>query len=56
MVAKTPVSRPHRFSLFAVDECESDEQVDGFWQCFYRGVVGPNGEQPVAAVMIPRPT
>jgi hypothetical protein len=49
-ITKTPLSQPHQFSLFAVYECEGDAQVDGFWQFFYRGMEGPNGEQLVAAV------
>ena len=50
MISKTPLSQPYQFSLFAVYECEGEEQVDGFWQFFYRGMEGPNGEQLVVTV------
>ncbi|MGM7698473.1 hypothetical protein [Microbacterium sp. A84] len=49
MVSKTPLSKPHQFSLFAVYECTSETQVNGFWILTYRGMEGPNGEKLVAA-------
>lgn len=48
-VSKMPLSEPHQFSLFAVYECTSETQVDGFWIFTYRGMEGPNGEKLVAA-------
>lgn len=48
-VSKLPLSEPHQFSLFAVYECTSETQVDGFWIFSYRGMEGPNGEKLVAA-------
>lgn len=48
MVSKIPLSTPHQFSLFAVYECTSETQVDGFWILEYRGLEGPNGERLVA--------
>lgn len=48
-VSKMPLSKPHQFSLFAVYECTSETQVDGFWVFTYRGMEGPDGERLVAA-------
>ena len=48
-VSKLPLSEPHQFSLFAVYECTSETQVDGFWIFTYRGMESPNGEKLVAA-------
>ncbi len=50
MVAKLPLSQPAQFSLFAVYECTSETQIDGFWQFHFRGLEGPNGESLVAEV------
>lgn len=44
LVSKVPLSQPHEFSLYAVYECTSDRQVEGFWHFLYRGLEGPNGE------------
>ena len=49
MVSAIPLSQPHQYSLFAVYECTSETQVNGFWIFEYRGMEGPNGEQLVAA-------
>ena len=49
MISKIPLSQPHQFSLYAVYECASETQVDGFWEFTYIGMEGPNGEQLVAA-------
>ncbi|HRN28201.1 MAG TPA: hypothetical protein PK781_09275 [Terrimesophilobacter sp.] len=49
MVAKTPLSQPHQYSLFAVYECTSEAQVKGFWEFHFREMEGPNGERLVAA-------
>lgn len=54
MVSKTPLSQPHQFSLFAVYECTSETQVDGFWIFEFRGMEGPNGEKLVAAESQPK--
>lgn len=48
-VVKTPLSEPHFYSLFAVYECVGEAQVNGFWEFYFRGLEGPNGEQLVAA-------
>lgn len=48
MVMKTPLSQPAQFSLFAVYECTSETQIDGFWQFHFRGLEGPHGERLVA--------
>lgn len=48
-VTKLPLSQPAQFSLYAVYECTSETQIDGFWQFHYRGMEGPNGERLVAA-------
>ncbi|MEJ1922495.1 hypothetical protein [Microbacterium sp. KHB019] len=53
-VSKVPLSEPHQFSLFAVYECTSETQVDGFWIFTYRGMEGPNGEALVAAKATPK--
>lgn len=49
MIAKIPLSQPHEFSLFAVYECTSETQIEGFWEFTYVGLEGPNGEKLVAA-------
>ena len=57
MVTKTPLSQPHQFSLYAVYECASETQVDGFWVFEFQRMEGPNGELLVeAGVASPRPT
>ncbi len=43
-VMRSPMSQPHEFSLFAVYECTSQTQVNGFWPFEFRGMEGPNGE------------
>ena len=48
-VIKTPLSEPHIYSLFAVYECVGEAQVNGFWEFYFRGLEGPNGEELVAA-------
>jgi hypothetical protein len=50
LVSKLPLSQPAEFSLFAVYECTSQTQIDGFWQFHYQGLEGPAGEHLVAAV------
>ncbi len=49
VVSKMPLSQPHEFSLYAVYECTSDAQIEGFWQFHFRGLEGPNGEKLIAA-------
>lgn len=49
MVVKTPLSEPNELSLYAVYECTSETQVDGFWRFEYRGMEGPNGEKMLSA-------
>ena len=49
MVAKSPLSQPAHFSLYAVYRCTSEAQIDGFWRFEYQGMEGPDGEQLVAA-------
>jgi len=44
MVSKTPLTQPAELSDFAVYECVSEEQVNGFWEFLYQGMEGPNGE------------
>lgn len=56
MVSKIPLSQPHQFSLFAVYECTSETQIDGFWEFTYVGLEGPNGEKLVAADSEPAAT
>lgn len=46
-VAKLPLAEPHQFSLYAVYVCESESQVDGFWEFRFQGLEGPNGEHLV---------
>ena len=46
---KAPLSQPHRFSLYAVYECTSETQGDGFWVFEFQRMEGPNGEMLVAA-------
>ena len=53
MVSKTPLTQPHEFSLYAVYECVSAAQVNGFWEFQYQGLEGPKGEKLVAAVAAP---
>lgn len=48
MVSKTPLAQPAIYSVFAVYECVSETQIDGFWQFLYRGLEGPNGETLVS--------
>jgi|GEM_PF-3586631 len=48
-VSRIPLSQPHEFSLYAVYECTSEAQVDGFWQFHFLGLEGPNGERLLAA-------
>ena len=45
MVTRVPLSQPHQFSLYAVYECTSETQINGFWQFHFRGLEGPNGEK-----------
>ncbi len=45
----SPMAEPHHHSLRAVYECVGETQVNGYWQFFYRGLQGPNGERLVAA-------
>jgi hypothetical protein len=50
LVSKVPLTQPAEYSLFAVYECTSETQIDGFWQFHYQGLEGPAGEHLVAAV------
>ena len=52
-VMRSPLSEPHLFSLFAVYECTSETQVNGFWPFTFVRMEGPNGETLVAAVEEP---
>jgi hypothetical protein len=49
-VMKLPLSQPAQYSLFAVYECTSETQIDGFWQFHYQGMEGPAGEHLLAAI------
>lgn len=48
MVSRTPLAEPAHFSVYAVYECTSETQIDGFWTLEFRGMEGPNGEKLVA--------
>ena len=47
MVSKTPLTQPHELSLYAVYQCISEAQVNGFWEFHYQGMEGPNGEKEI---------
>lgn len=55
MVSKTPLTQPHELSDYAVYECVSEAQVDGFWEFQYQGMEGPNGEALGLATPEPGP-
>lgn len=49
MTVKLPLSQPSHFSIFAVYVCRSESQIDGFWELYFAGLEGPNGEAMVAS-------
>ena len=49
MTVKLPMGHPSHFSIFAVYVCRSESQIDGFWELYFAGLEGPNGEAMVAA-------
>jgi hypothetical protein len=46
---KLPLSQPSHFSIFAVYICRSESQIAGFWEFYFEGMEGPNGEAFVAS-------
>ena len=44
MTMRLPMGQPVQFCLYAVYECRSEVQIDGFWEFCFRDFEGPNGE------------
>jgi hypothetical protein len=53
MGMKIPLAQPADFSIFAVYQCLSETQVNGFWEFYFQGYEGPHGERLVAAEELP---
>ncbi len=43
-IMKLPLSVPAHYSLYSVYECQSETQVNGFWEFYFIRMEGPNGE------------